>query len=150
MPETTEALSRRTVNAEVALSQSVTYAVGEIWTGAWRDLVEASSERTVGAPGDSVDLDLSVRDLGGRRHDGRVNLRVFGTDGNHPLGAARWTRARPSHVSSQGARPSVTLAGEGPWWIEAAPVASLRASSASIVVWDRVRPASLRAAERSR
>lgn len=141
MPETTEALSRTTVHAEVPLSQSVTSAEGEVWTGAWRDLVEVASERTVGAPGDRVDLDLSVRDLGGRHHDGRVNLRVFGTDGNHPLGAARWTRE--VDVSSQGTRPSVTLAGEGPWWIEAAPVASLRASSASLVVWDRVRPASL-------
>ncbi len=141
MPETSEALARRTVHAEVSLSQITTYAEGEVWTGAWRDLVEVTTAQTVGAPGESVALDLAVRDLGGRRRDGRVSLRVFGTDGNRPLGAARWTR--DVDATSDGGHPAATLAGEGPWWIEAAPEASLRASSASIVVWDRVRPASL-------
>jgi hypothetical protein len=143
MPATEEPLARRTVRAEVSTQGATTYAEGELWTGATRDLLELTSEQSVGAAGQELPVELSLRDLGGHRHDGTVVLRVFATDGNRPTGPARWSRAL--RVSAEGARPRVTLSGTGPWWIEASPDGSLLASRASIVVWERPRPPSLSA-----
>ncbi len=141
MPATDDPLARRRVRAEVRLRDAVTYAEGELWTGAWPDLIELTSDETRGEPGRDVSVSLSVKDLGGRPHAGAVTVRVFGSDGNRAVGAARWSR--DLRLGEAGSRERVTLAGEGPWWIEAAPSGDVRASKASLVVWERERPASL-------
>jgi hypothetical protein len=143
MPATDEALARVNVSAELSAGGATTYAAGELWTGAWRDLLELTTEATRGEPERDVAVSLAVKDLGGVAREGAVAVRVFGSDGNRPVGAARWTQTFSVTPASTGQR--VRLAGAGPWWIEAAPAGDVRASKASLVVWERERPPALSA-----
>lgn len=138
MPPTEEALARVTVRADIPDGAAVTYAEADLWTGATRDVLELASERTNGLAGQPFPLRLVARDLGGRETAARATLRVYGTDGNHRLGAARseQTVALP-HAAN------VRLDGAGPWWIEASAAGDTSARATSLVVWERVRPPAL-------
>jgi hypothetical protein len=138
MPPTEEALTRVTIRADVPDGAAVTYAEADLWTGATRHVLELASEHTHGTPNQPFPLRLLARDLGGRETPARATLRVYGTDGNRRVGAARSEQSVTlPHVAG------LRLDGPGPWWIEAAAAGDTQARSTSLVVWERVRPPAL-------
>lgn len=138
MPPTDEPLRRVVLRAEVPDGAGSALATTELWTGAARDVIELTSEATQGRTGENFSLRVMARDLGGNERPGSAVLRVFGSDGNGPVGAARSERAVTLPFAG-----TVRLDGAGPWWIEAGAAGDTHARNASLVVWERARPPSL-------
>ena len=135
VPTTDAAVRAITVTATLGVLSADT----QLFTGRSPVLLHVEPERDVGATGDSLPLRLRAEDLGGDARPEEVSVEVFGSDGNRPVGSARWTgRARIDGDTTARA----TLTGVGPWWVTVRSTRS-RDVTAGTVVWERDRPPTL-------
>ena len=143
MPTTREPLVRHVVRASVALGAITNYVETTLWSGALPAVLDLSSTHTHAVSGARTVVTLALRDLGGTRAEGEASVTVYGSDGNAKVGGAR--AQQRVHVAAAGTTVALATPGVGPWWIEATPVGSTRASSSSMVLWERSRPMTLSA-----
>jgi len=141
VPPTDEPLHREIVTATLSEGNSVTMAQTELWVGRSHRLVHVSPVASLGTPDGTASLRLRVEDLGGTLHPEPVTLTVFGSDGNRPVGAARWSATVQSLTTDD---PTVTVhtPGTGPWWVRAQSQQT-PAALGTTVLWDRPRAAEL-------
>lgn len=137
IPNTRRTLESFDLSATLVDGQTTTLAATSIWIGANPMIVEVSSPETVGTTGRAFPVEISARDLAGGEVGGAVALKVFASDGNERRGSALTQETATLVRGDASAR--VTLAGPGPWLIEA----SRGSARAELVVWERARPPQL-------
>lgn len=136
VPGVNEAARREVVTASLAHDGRVTLAQTEVWTGRHPVLLHVESA------GDGAPVVWTrAENLGGEALARGLSLRVFGSDGNRPVGPARWT-GRAETTAGGDARAEVALPGAGPWWVTVADERA-EAAEAGTVVWERARPPGL-------
>lgn len=140
VPAVREALTTLPVRARLEASGGVVFASADLFVGRTPTVLELGTVATEGASGQTLPVTLRAHDLGGTGAAGVVSLAVYGADagGTRRVGAARWSGR--TNVDDRGeVRADVTLAGEGPWWIEA----TQGNATATMVEWERARPVTL-------
>ncbi len=131
-----ESAHREVVTASLAHDGRITQAQTEVWTGRNPVLLHVES-----AGGGSPVVWTRAENLGGEALARGLSLRVFGSDGNRAVGAARWS-GRVETAASGDARAEVQLPGAGPWWVTVADERG-EAAETGTVVWERERPPGL-------
>ncbi len=134
---TDEALSRTVITATLSEGHALTLAQTDLWVGRTHRVLQMVPAGSVGAAEGTTGVNLRAEDLGGVAQAESVAVAVFGSDGNRPVGPARWTTTAQT-LTTGDTTVAVRTPGAGPWWVTAR---SLRVpgATASTVLWDRPR-----------
>jgi len=141
VPPTDTPLQRAVLSATLTEGRTQTLVQTGLWVGRSHRVVRLETVGTLGTPDGHTQARLRAEDLGGTAQSARLAVAVYGSDGNRPVGPARWrstVETTPDHD------PPVVLntPGAGPWWVHAR-LEGPHAAEATAVLWDRPRTPSL-------